>query len=100
MNAIVESQKLNPSLRENNPKDTRYGNGQYLSDIQPDMYTPAQLARRFINIPNKYRFTHYVEIDVKGLEVIQGRDGVFVIPNDSLLDLAGRIVSIGKVGKN
>ena len=100
MNAIVKSQKLNPSLKANNPKDARYGNGQYLSDIKPSTYSPAQLAKKFINVPNKYKYTHYVEIDVTDLEVIQGRDGVFVIPNELPLDLSGRIVSTGQVGKN
>ncbi len=33
MNGIVESKKLNPSLKANNPKDARYGDGQYLFDI-------------------------------------------------------------------
>lgn len=28
-----------------------------------------------------HRFTHYVEIDVRGLNVVKGRDGVFVVPN-------------------
>ena len=97
-NGIIDSNQLNPSLKTNNPKDVRYGNGQYLSDIAPETKTPAQLAKKFINVPNKYKYTHYVEIDVTGLEVIQGRDGVFVIPNETPLDLAGRIVRSGKVG--
>lgn len=98
MDGIIDSQKLNPSLKANNPKDARYGNGQYLSDISPETYSPAQLAKKFINVPNKYKYTHYVEIDVSGLKIVQGRDGVFVIPNESQLDLVGRIVSAGKVG--
>lgn len=100
MNGIVDSQKLNLSLKANNLKDARYGNGQYLSDIKPDTYTPAQLAKKFINVPNKYKYTHYVEIDVTDLEVIKGRDGVFIIPNESPLDLSGRIVGTGTVGMN
>ena len=99
MNGIVESKQLNPSLKANNPKDARYGNGQYLSDIDPSMQTPSQLAKKFINVPNKYKYTNYVEIDVTGLEVVQGREGVSVILNEKPLDLAGRIVSTGKVGR-
>ncbi|WP_433959672.1 HYD1 signature containing ADP-ribosyltransferase family protein [Cytobacillus horneckiae] len=60
--------------------------------------TPAQLAKQFINVPNKYKYTHYLEKYVSGLEVIKGRDGVFVIPNETALDLTGRIVRSGKVG--
>lgn len=98
MIGIVESKRLNPSLRSSNPKDARYGNGQYLSDIEPNTQTPVKLAKKFINVPNKYKYTHYVEIDVTDLNVIQGREGVFVIPNDSPLDLTDRIVSTGSVG--
>ncbi|MGB8454936.1 MAG: HYD1 signature containing ADP-ribosyltransferase family protein, partial [Anaerocolumna sp.] len=98
MNEIIESNQLNPSLKANNSKDARYGNGQYLSDMTPDSKTPSQLAKKFINVPNKYKYTNYVEIDVSGLNLINGRDGVFVIPNELPLDLTGRIVSSGKVG--
>ena len=100
MKGIVDSKKLNPSLKANNPKDARYGNGQYLSDIKPESYSPAQLAKKFINLPNKYKYTYYIEIDVTNLEIIQGRDGVFVIQNEAPLDLTGRIVRTGVVGKN
>ena len=85
-------------MKSNNPKDARYGNGQYLSDINPESTTPTKLAKKFINVPNKYKYTHYIEIDVSGLNVIQGRDGVYVIPNEEALDLTGRIINSGKVG--
>ena len=99
MNGIVDSNQLNPSLKANNPKDARYGDGQYLSDVKPDTQTPVGLAKLFINVPNKYKYTHYVEIDVTDLDVIKGRDGVFVIPNDSPFDLTDRIIGTGAVGK-
>lgn len=98
MNGIVESKQLNPSLKANNPKDARYGNGQYLSDITPDSKTPSQLAKQFINVPNKYKYTNYIEIDVRGLNLTKGRDGVFVLPNESPLDLTGRLLDYGRVG--
>jgi hypothetical protein len=43
------------------------------------------------------RFTHYIGIDVRGLNVVQGRPGVYVIPGNDPLSLAGRIVSSGRV---
>jgi len=98
MKGIIESQQLNPSFKANNPKDAKHGDGQYLTDIEPDNQTPQGLAARFIKRPNKYKYTHYVAIDVTGLEVTYGRKGVFVILNDSPLDLTGRIVGTGKVG--
>ena len=66
-----------------NPKNARYGAGQYLPDIKPNSQTSASLAKRFINVPNKYKYTCYVEIDVTNLNVNQDREGVFAIPNSS-----------------
>jgi hypothetical protein len=98
MNKIVESQELHASTAAKNPNDVRYGDGQYLSDIQPGTKTKWQLTARFLGSPifargNKY--THFVEIDVRGLEVVEGRPRVFVIPGGGSLDLAGRIVRYG-----
>jgi hypothetical protein len=93
---ILDSGQLNPSLRELNPADARYGNGQYLSDIQPGTMTSNQLSRTFLGAPFwGSRFTNFVEIDVSGLDVVQGRAGVYLIPNEEPLDLTGRIVSSG-----
>ncbi|MCL1989277.1 MAG: hypothetical protein FWG67_00135 [Defluviitaleaceae bacterium] len=97
MEGIVSSKKLNPSLKANNPKDARFGDGQYFSNIEPGMLTPAQLAKKFINIPNKYKYNHFVEINVDGLDVQLGRDGVLYILNQGPLDLTNRIVSFGLV---
>lgn len=96
MNGIVGSKKLNASTKEASPKDARYGDGQYLSDIAPGMKTCGQLSRCFLGHPfSGRRFTNYVEIDVRGLNVVQGRDNVFVIPNQGSLDLNGRIIGYG-----
>jgi HYD1 signature containing ADP-ribosyltransferase len=97
-NGILESSELRPSLWRAGTKDVRYGNGQYLSDITPGMRTPAELSYDFLGIPFQgRRFTHFVEVDVSGLRVIEGRAGVFVIPNDVPLDLFERIISSGEV---
>jgi hypothetical protein len=42
--------------------------------------------------------TQFVEIDVRGLNVVKGRPGVFLIPNEGPLDLTGRIASWGANG--
>jgi hypothetical protein len=98
MRGITQSGELRPSLRANNPRDVRYGEGQYMSDFAPGTKTPAQLSREFLGQPFQgRRFTHNVEIDVTGLEVVQGRNGVFVVPGNQPLDLTGRIVGSGPV---
>src|SRR5581483_8242022 len=43
------------------------------------------------------RFTHYIEIDTAGLDSVQGPAGVFFIPNETRLNLTGRIRSSGEV---
>lgn len=95
---ITGSNSLNPSLWRVGTKDVRYGNGQYLSDIAPGTMTPAQLSRAFLGRPfHGSRFTHYVEIDATGLGAVQGRAGVYVVPNEVPLDLTGRLLNSGKV---
>ena len=94
LDGILSSKKLNPSLKANNPRDARYGDGQYFSDIVPGTKTCAQLSRCFIGQPFQgSKFKSYVEINVTGLSVVKGREGVFVLPNDKPLDLKNRILS-------
>lgn len=96
--AILASGQLNPSLANRSPNDVRYGEGQYLSDIVPGTKTGGELSAAFMRIPfQDQRFTHYVEIDVHGLDVHWGRRGVFVIPNQEPLDIGGRVVSSDQV---
>ncbi len=100
MKGITSSGELRPSLWYAGTKDVRYGNGQYLSDIMPGARTPAQLSRDFLGRPFQgRRFTHFVEVDVSGLRVIQGRPGVLVVPNSAPLDVSGRVISSGGVPK-
>jgi len=97
LKGITSSNKLNPSLKANNPKDARFGDGQYLTDIAPGSKTSGQLSRQFFGIPFlTKRVSHYIEIDVSGLNVVKGRDGVYLVPNNNPLDLSGRIVRTGK----
>ncbi|ANY84032.1 hypothetical protein BB934_37865 (plasmid) [Microvirga ossetica] len=98
MTGIIERNSLNPSLWRVGTNDVRYGNGQYVSDIVPGTRTPGELSRDFLGFPfQESRFTHYVEIDATGLGAVQGRAGVYVIPNEVPLDLTGRLLSSGRV---
>lgn len=94
---MITSMKMLPSTRLGNPNDVYYGNGQYLTDIEPVTMTLAQLSRALIGHPFQGgRFTHFLEIDIDGLPVLEGRAHVFVIPSDQPLDLTGRIVRSGE----
>ncbi|WP_143026897.1 HYD1 signature containing ADP-ribosyltransferase family protein [Celeribacter baekdonensis] len=93
---ILSSQSLLPSTIAANPKDARYGNGQYVTDIIPGTRSNASLSQTFIR--NRFqgqKFKNFVAIDITGLPVVNGRPHVYVIPNDAPLPLAGRIVAAG-----
>ena len=67
-----------------------------MSDISPGTKTNAQLSREFIGIPFQGRnFKNYIKIDVTGLPLKKGRDGVFVVPNNTPLNLKNRIIDTG-----
>jgi len=48
---ILQSKNIRPSLKANNPKDARFGEGQYVSDILPGTKRPSQLSMIFFGIP-------------------------------------------------
>ena len=97
LSGILESNQILPSLKANNPKDARYGDGQYLSNILPGTSTNASLSRSFVGMPFQgNRFERFVAIDTRGLNVVEGRKNVFVIPNNRPLDISGRIIGYGR----
>jgi hypothetical protein len=94
---ILKSQSIRASLKANNPKDARFGDGQYLSDILPGTKRPGQLSMIFFGMPFAgRRFTHYVSIETKGLEVLYGRPYVYVVKNSQALDVSKRLVANGR----
>jgi hypothetical protein len=59
---------------------------------------PQDLSKALVQNPHQTRkFTHYLEINPSGLNVVEGRPGVYVIPNEVPLDLNNRVISSGKV---
>ncbi|MGW4958007.1 DNRLRE domain-containing protein [Nonomuraea sp. NPDC004186] len=97
MKAIIKSGLLLPSLKAVNPKDARYGDGQYFTDIEPGTKRRGQLSWAFIR--NQFqgkRFTHYVMIDVTNLQVVRGRKNVYVVPNSQPLDIRDRLAGWGR----
>jgi hypothetical protein len=97
LQGIVDSESLHPSLREENPRDARHGNGQYLTDLEPGRLTRGQIARRLFGVPWAARkISHYIEISVDGLNVENPTDHIFLVPGDTPLDLQGRIVGFGQ----
>lgn len=98
LQGILTSRSLLPSLVALNPSDARYGDGQYLSDFVPGTKSLGALSRAFLGFPFQgRRFTHYVEIDVRGLDLVSGRQGVWVALNSDSLDVTGRIIGFGLV---
>ncbi|MGX7761083.1 putative T7SS-secreted protein [Streptomyces angustmyceticus] len=96
---IMESGELRPSVKENNPKDARYGDGQYLSDVKPGTKTAGQLSHAFLRVPwAGHKFSHFMEVDVRGLDVWRSveRPDVYLVPGQHPLSIADRIISHGK----
>lgn len=95
---ILESGSLNPSL---NPRFAHYGSGQYLTDIAPEAIrnggmSLGDLSQSLFNKSSvQFKLSHFIEININGLEVIEGRPHVFLIPGESPLNLTGRIVRFG-----
>lgn len=98
LTGILDSGVMRPSLRANNPMDVRYGEGQYFSHIVPGSKTPAQLSTTFLGHPFQgQRFSHYLELDLSDLDVIKGREGVYVVLGAEPLAITGRVVNSGAV---
>lgn len=93
---ILKTKSIKPSLRANNPRDARFGDGQYVSDIIPGTKRPGQLSMIFFGIPwAGRRFSHHININVTGLTVVHGRPFVFLIKNSTPLDITRRLVGHG-----
>lgn len=90
---IMNSKLLYPSL---DPKHTRFGEGQYLTNLRPEDYTMGQISTRLYGIPwcgNK--LTYHIRINVSGLNVIQNTPNNFLIPGNMPLNIENRIVGGG-----
>lgn len=93
-NSIMKSRTLNPSI---GAKNARFGTGQYFTDIQPGSMTMGQTSYRLYGVPwNRTRLTHYIEIDTRGLNIINNKQFNYLNPSSSPLDLGGRILGGGK----
>ncbi|NQX85045.1 MAG: hypothetical protein HRT67_03945 [Flavobacteriaceae bacterium] len=96
-NAIMESGLLKAST---GAKNARYGTGQYLTDIAPGSgFTVGQVSRRLFGVPwNGRKLQHFIQIETKGLKVIQTNNHIYLINNTSSLNISKRIISSGKSG--
>ena len=66
---ILKTKSIKPSLRANNPRDARFGDGQYVSDIIPGTKRPGQLSMIFFGIPRAgKRFSPHININVERLQ--------------------------------
>jgi len=92
-NNIMETESLNASV---GLKNARYGEGQYLTNLESKNLTPGQLSRRLYGVPwNTSKLKHYIKIDVSGLNVVQNNPYNYFIPGEKPLNLHGRIVDSG-----
>ena len=92
-NSIMNEQRILPST---GIKHARYGDGQYLTNIDATQFTKWQVSRRLYGVPWKTStLTHYIKIDVSGLNVIQNGIHNYYIPNTGPLNLNNRVIDSG-----
>ncbi|MCA8054017.1 RHS repeat-associated core domain-containing protein [Burkholderia cepacia] len=107
LEGITSSGHLNASQ---GPVHARFGDGQYFTDISPDMIggrtmadaagtgkmSLGQLAANIYGDARKLNsITHYVEVDVTGLDVKEPRPGTFLVEGKGPLDISNRIKRSG-----
>jgi len=89
---IIESSELFAST---GIKNARHGAGQYFTDLTSG-YTSGQISRRLFGVPwNTKKLTHFVDIDVSGLNVIKNAPHNYLVPGTNSLPLEGRIINHG-----
>ena len=108
MKGITESGVIRPSSGDIH---ARFGDGQYFTNIRPEMIggrtlkdvggtgkmSLGQLAADIYGDARKLKgISHFVEIDVTGLDVIEPRKNTFLILNTKDLDVSKRIVKSGR----
>ena len=108
MKGIMESGVIRPSSGDIH---ARFGDGQYFTNIRPEMIggrtlkdvggtgkmSLGQLAADIYGDARKLKgISHFVEIDVTGLDVIELRKNTFLIINTKDLDVSKRIVKSGR----
>ena len=110
-NGILESQEFRPSIGY---KNARHGDGQYFTDMSPDnivtfakkdlsaeqissgQISLGQASQKLYGIPyNAKKMTHYIQIDVKGLDISNPKPGIFLNKSNTNLNLGGRIKGSG-----
>ena len=96
LNGIMKSAEIFPSR---GVKNARYGVGQYFTDIAPGQMTRGETAFQLYGDARvKTRLTHFVEIDVSGLNIVRPdpkRASVFFHPTETNLNVGNRIVNFG-----
>ncbi len=90
--AIMESGELFAST---GAKNARHGAGQYFTDLTSG-YTSGQISRRLFGVPwNSKKLTHFIDVDMSGLNVIKNAPHNFLVPGTNSLPLGGRILNHG-----
>ena len=79
-NAIMETGELLPSV---GIKNARHGSG--------------QISRKLFGVPwNTKKLTHFIDVDVSGLNVLKNSSNNFLVPGANSLNLNGRVMNHGK----
>ena len=101
LQSIETSQSIYPSLPQSEggrPGDARYGTGVYLTDVPPGQMNSAGLSYLLAGGANPQKYTHYIAINVSGLNLEHPANYVYVYKTsrDFPLLIAGRVVGSGR----
>jgi RHS repeat-associated protein len=99
LEGILGTRSIRPSL---DPKFSRYGQGQYFTDIPPEAVgttlSVGQVLRRLFGQPwgLRTRLTNYVQVDTRDLPVVNPVPHIYVHPSTQPLDVTNRIIRSGR----
>ncbi len=93
-NGIMESGEMLPSI---GAKNARYGAGQYFTDLPAAEYTAGQVSKRLFGVPwNTRKISHFIDVDLNGLNIQNNGPHNYSIPNNNNLPIRGRITNHGR----
>jgi RHS repeat-associated protein len=95
---IVTTETIPFSDASANPKRARYGSGVYFTDIAPGSISKAQIARALYGNPfpsTQKSVEAWVAVDLKGLQVTNPRNHVYLVQTTADFPISGRLINSG-----
>jgi RHS repeat-associated protein len=97
MMRIVASQTIYPSILVGSSGNSlEFGNGVYLTDLPPGIFTKQELAEMFFGSTGESpKVGYFVGINVQDMQVEYQGNSIYRIPTNAPVSVAGRITGFG-----